>query len=120
MTALDYHDLTDLHARTVDAFIPESTRTPRFSDIPHRVVRQRPDYLTWGVQEVTLLDVSTRIVSPARAVVDAFRFSNHILLQSAIDALRDYLEDRPIAPLVDLARRFGTYSRLQPYLRALQ
>jgi predicted transcriptional regulator of viral defense system len=120
VTALDYHDLTDLHARTVDAFIPRNTRTPRFKDIPHRVIRQRPDLLKIGVQPVTFLEVSTLITSPARTVVDAFRFSRHITLQYAIEALRDYLDSHPIGPLVEMARRFDVYPRLQPYLRALQ
>jgi len=121
LTALSHHDLTDQLPRTVDVFIPNTTPAPRFTDIPHRVVRQQPALLEVGVQAWSVLGVETRIVGPARAVVDAFRFSRYINLQVAIEALRIYLEEGlPIANLVEVAQRFDTFRRLKPYLRALQ
>jgi predicted transcriptional regulator of viral defense system len=121
LTALSHHDLTDQIPRTIDAFIPITTPAPRFTDIPHRVVRQQPELLCIDVQPWSVLGVSAQIVGPARAVVDAFRFSSHLSLQVAIEALRCYLEEGlPIVSLIDVARRLRTFARLQPYLRALQ
>ena len=52
-------------------------------------------------------------------MVDAFRFGHRVPLSTALDALRDYLEGHPTAPLVALADQLGVYPRMQPYLRAL-
>lgn len=121
LTALSHHDLTDQLPRTIDAFIPITTPAPRFSDIPHRVVRQQPHLLEIGVQPWEVLGVSTRIVGPARAVVDAFRFAKAIPLQVAIEALRAYLEEGlPMSRLIQCAHQMKMFSRMKPYLRALQ
>ncbi len=120
-TALDFHDLTDRHPRLVEAFIPRNTNAPRFVDIPHRVVQQKAEYLELSTEPLTVLGVETRITTPARAVVDAFRFPRWIANHYAVAALRDYLElGNPIIDLTTLAHAFRVYATLQPYLRALQ
>jgi len=120
-TALYYHDLTDRHPRRVEAFIPRTTPPPRFNDIPHSVVQQKPEWLEIGVEPRNILGVETRTTTIARTVVDAFRFSRQIANHYAVSALREYLETgRPLIDLTTLAHTFNVYQTMQPYLRALR
>jgi len=121
LTALSVHDLTDQLPKTIDAFIPSTTPPPQFTDIPHRVVRQKPELIKLSIQPWTVLGVHTHIVNPGRAVIDAFRFPRRISLQVAIDALRTYLDEGlPMISLIEAARQFNCFHLIRPYLRALQ
>lgn len=120
-TALDFHDLTDKHVSRVEAFIPRTTCAPRFTDIPHSVVQQKVQYLCDGTQPIEILGVFTRITSPARAVVDAFRFSKRIPIRYAIEALREYVASGgQTNQVATLARTFRVYRLMQPYLRVIR
>ena len=46
--------------------------------------------LTSGVDEHDIESVAVRITSPARTVVDCFKFRNKIGIDVAVEALRDY------------------------------
>ena len=52
--------------------------------------------LSYGVQETKFEDVPARITSPARTVVDCFRYERHIGRETALDALQDALKDRKV------------------------
>jgi hypothetical protein len=47
--------------------------------------------LTYGVEDRTMEGVRFRITSPARTIVDCFRFRNKIGLDVALEALNDGL-----------------------------
>jgi hypothetical protein len=52
--------------------------------------------LTYGVTVIPILGVPVRITSPARTVVDSFRYRNKIGLDVALDALRDGVRSRRV------------------------
>jgi len=65
--------------------------------------------------------VAMRITSPARTVVDCFRYRNKLGLDIALEALRDAL-GRKLATVDELVRTAEVcriYSVMKPYLQAI-
>ena len=94
LSALNVHGLGTQLPWEVWIAIPHKARTPRLPELPLRVVRFSGASLRYGVGEVTFEGVPARITSPARTVVDCFRFSRLVGKDVAIEALRDALSDR--------------------------
>ena len=93
LSALSVHELgTQLPWQEWIA-IPHKARTPRLPELPVRVVRFSGAALRYGVVNTTFEGVPVRITSPARTVVDCFRFRRLVGNDVAIEALRDALRD---------------------------
>ena len=97
LTALHIHDLGTQLPRDVWIAIPHKARTPRVPELPVRVVRFSGASLRYGVDDVAFEGVPARITSPARTVVDCFRFHRIVGRDVALEALRDALYDRKAA-----------------------
>ena len=94
LTALRVHDLGTQLPRDVWIAIPHKARTPRVPELPVRVVRFSRASLHYGVEKTVFEGVPARITSPARTVVDCFRFRRLVGKDVALEALRDALRDR--------------------------
>ena len=94
LTALSVHELGTQLPREVWIAIPHKARTPRLPELPVRVVRFSGAALRYGVVDKTFEGVPVRITSPARTVVDCFRFRRLVGKDVAIEALRDAVYDR--------------------------
>ena len=93
LTALSVHELGTQLPHQVWIAIPHKARTPRLPGLPVRVVRFSGAALRYGVVNTTFEGVPVRITSPARTVVDCFRFRRLVGKDVAIEALRDALRD---------------------------
>ena len=94
LTALSVHELGTQLPHDVWIAIPHKARTPSLPGLPVRVVRFSGAALRYGVVNTTFEGVPVRITSPARTVVDCFRFRRLVGKDVAIEALRDALQDR--------------------------
>ena len=94
LTALNVHGLGTQLPRDVWIAIPHKARTPRLPELPVRVVRFSGASLRYGVGDAAFEGVPARITSPARTVVDCFRFRRLVGKDVALEALRDALEER--------------------------
>ena len=93
LTALNVYDIgTQLPAQVWIA-IPHKARTPT-TNLPIRVVRFSGASLRYGIEDAEFEGVPARITSPARSVVDCFRFRRLVGQDVALEALRDALLDR--------------------------
>jgi predicted transcriptional regulator of viral defense system len=90
LTALRFHGIGTQHPREVWLAIDRRAGIPRLDVAPVRVVRISGAALTTGIDEHDVDDVAVRVTSPARTVVDCFRFRNTIGVDVAVEALRDY------------------------------
>ena len=88
LSALSVHELGTQLPWQVWIAIPHNARTPRLPELPVRVMRFSGASLRYGVVETTFEGVPARITSPARTVVDCFRFSRLVGKDAAIEALR--------------------------------
>ena len=99
-------------------FLAGPDRTPR--TLPVRVVRFSPPMLTCGVELRDVQGIPMRITSPARTVVDCFRYRNKVGLDVALEALRDTLATRRanVAEILRIAEAGLVRRVIAPYVEA--
>ena len=90
LTALRFYGLGTQNPREVWIAIDRRAGIPRVDFAPVRIVRISGAALTSGVDEHKIEHVTVRITSPARTVVDCFKFRNTIGVDVAVEALREY------------------------------
>ena len=96
LSALQIHEIGTQLPRQVWIGIPHKAKAPTLKGIGIRLVRFSAAALTYGVQETSFEDVPARITSPARTIVDCFRFQRLIGREAALEALREALGDRKV------------------------
>ena len=122
LTALRFHGLTTQSPADVWVALPEKARRPRLDHPRLRVARFSAAALVEGIEEHQVEGVTLRITSPARTVVDCFKYRNKIGVDVAVEALRDFSR-RHRGRASDLARfaRLCRVTRvMQPYLDAIE
>jgi predicted transcriptional regulator of viral defense system len=121
LSALRFHGLTTQDPFEVWMAIDRKARRARQDHPPLRIVRFPARALVEGVEEHQIEGVKVRITSPARTVVDCFRYRSKVGLDVAIEALRDYR--RGAASTVDEIWKAAEIARarsvIRPYLEAL-
>ena len=96
LSALQVHEIGTQLPRQVWIGIPHKAKAPTLNGIGVRLVRFSAAALTYGVQETSFEEVPARITSPARTLVDCFRFQRLIGREAALEALREALDDRKV------------------------
>lgn len=119
LTALEVYDIGTQMPRHVWIAIPHKARVPAFGRLPVRVTRFSAASLTYGVVDTTFAGVPARITTPARTVVDCFRFRSKIGLEPALEALHDVLDEDKATPgqIRRAAEACGARSLIEPALR---
>lgn len=121
LTALRVHGIGTQLPRKVWIAIDRKARKPRVTGLPVHIVRFSGPMLTYAVETREVQGVRFRITSPARTVVDCFRYRNKIGLDVAIEALRDVLawQRIPVNEILRSAKVCRVQSVIGPYLEAL-
>ena len=89
LSALRVHDIGTQSPREVWLAIDRKARKPTRLPAAARIVRFSGQMATYGVLRESVQGVNVRVTSPARTVVDCFRYRNKIGLDVAMEALRD-------------------------------
>jgi predicted transcriptional regulator of viral defense system len=94
---------------------------PRVEFTPVRIVRISGAALTSGVDQHNIENVNVRITSPARTVVDCFKFRNKIGIDVAVESLREYrrLRKGTVDELWRQADRLRMTRVMRPYWDAM-
>ena len=121
LTALGVHEIGTQLPHEIWIALDRKARKPVGLPARVRIVRFSGAMLTYGVVRRPMLGVPVSITSPARTVVDCFRYRNKVGLDVAMEALRDAVRDR-IATVDEIWRaaevcRISTV--ISPYLEAL-
>jgi predicted transcriptional regulator of viral defense system len=103
LSALRVHDIGTQSPAEVWLAIPHKARAPRLAELRLRIVRFSGPAWTYGVKEVEFEGVPARITSPARTIVDCFRFERLVGHEVAMEALQDGLRQRKVT-VAELAR----------------
>ena len=90
LTALRFHAIGTQHPREVWLAVDRRAAIPKLDVAPVRIVRLSGAALVVGIKEHAIEGVTVRVTSPARTVVDCFKFRNKIGVDVAVEALRDY------------------------------
>lgn len=121
LTALRIHEIGTQSPSDVWIALPNKARVPSVAPWRGRVVRWTGVSLTHGIENRAVLGVRFRVTSPARTVVDCFRYRNKVGLDVALEALRDGVRDRitTVDAVVDAAKACRIWSVMRPYLEGV-
>lgn len=77
--------------------------------------------LRYGIEERRVQGVVVRLTSPARTVIDCFRYRNKIGIDVALEALKDSLRTSRVSvgALVRAAQVCRVHSVIKPYLEVI-
>jgi predicted transcriptional regulator of viral defense system len=128
-SALAFHELTDTVPSRVWMAIGAKDRLPRVQSPPLQFVRFGQKVLATGIEEHVIEGVRVRIYSPAKTVVDLFRYRRSAGkryqkspgLNLALEGLREALRLRKATPseIARYANEAGVWKVVQPYLEAM-
>ena len=121
LSALQVHELTTEAPHAVWLMIDRHARRPKLSYPKIEIVRASGRAREHGIEARTVEGVRLRLTTPAKTVADCFRYRQHVGLDVAMDALRDYLRKYHggVDRLVEAARADRVYALMRPYLEAL-
>jgi len=121
LSALQFHNLTTQIPHEVWLAIDTKARRPKVKYPPLRIVRFSGQALTADVETRRIQRMPVRITSPARTVVDCFKYRNKIGLDVALEALRDCWrqEKATMEELHRVARACRMANVMRPYLESL-
>ena len=121
LTALRVHEIGTQSPRDIWIGLDRKARKPVNPPARVRIVRFSGPMLTYGVLRRSALGVPFRITSPARTVVDCFRYRNKFGLDIALEALDDVLRSRAatVSEIMRAAEACRARTVLETYLEAL-
>ncbi len=121
LSALRLHGIGTQAPHEVWLALDRKARKPANLPARVRIVRFSGAMLTYGIKTRPILGVQVRVTSPARTVVDCFRYRSKLGLDVALEALRDAIRSR--AATVDEIMRAAEVCRartvMKTYLEAL-
>jgi len=122
LTALRIHGIGTQSPHEVWIALDRKGRKPRRVPARLRIVRFSGAMLTYGVVKRSMLGVPVSITSPARTVVDCFRYRNKVGIDVAMEALRDALRSRitTVDEIVRAAEVCRARTVMRTYLEALE
>ena len=128
-SALAFYELTDTIPSRVWMAIGPKDRRPRAEHPPLQFVRFGEKVLTAGIKEHVVEGVRVRIYTPAKTVVDLFRYRQRAGkryqkspgLNLALEGLREALRQRKATPseIAKYAIEAGIWKVVRPYLEAM-
>jgi predicted transcriptional regulator of viral defense system len=115
------HGLTTEAPHAVWIMIDRSARTPKIAYPAVKVVKASGTAREHGLASRTVEGVRVRVTTPAKTVADCFRYRQHVGLDVALAALRDYLRKHRggMDALIEAARADRVYALMRPYIEAL-
>lgn len=129
VSALAFHELTDTIPSRVWLAIGSKDRKPVVVQPQLQIVRFSPAMMRSGVAYHTIDGVKVAITTPARTVVDLFRYrapagrryQRSPGLNLALEGLREVLRQRKATPseIAGVAEEVGVWKVMRPYLEAM-
>lgn len=122
LSALQFHEITTQMPMEAWVAVKRGTHVPRSSRIPLRIVQFSGQAFSEGIIEHESDGIMIRVYSPAKTVVDCFKFRNRLGLQVAREALIDSINQKKTTR--DEVWRYAKLCRMakiiRPYLEMVQ
>ncbi len=121
ISALSFHELTEEIPHTVHVALPRGTEQPRLDHPPLHVVRMSEPCFLASVEMHDIDGLKLRVYSPAKTIVDCFKFRNLIGVDVAIAGLKAFRSRRDfnVEELLSLARTCRVERIMRPYIEAM-
>lgn len=122
ISALSYHGITTQIPSSVHLAVPRGSYNRVKLPIPVTLYRFDPKSFDEGLETQRVGGMSLKIYSPARTVVDCFKFRNKLGLDVALEALRMVRLRKRVQnrELLHYARLLRVEKPLSPYLQAIE
>lgn len=122
LSALRFHEIGTQAPSEVWMAIDQRAARPRLTYPKARIIRFSGKALTEGVEENIIANVRVKIYTPAKTVVDCFKYRNKIGLDVALEAIREVRRKRQCTN--DEIWKYAKICRMtevmRPYLEAIQ
>ncbi len=89
LSALRYHELTSEDPSEVYLMLPQHSRAPRINHQSLRIFWATGQSYSEGFIEQPISGILVKITTPAKTVVDCFKFRNKVGVNIAVEALQD-------------------------------
>jgi predicted transcriptional regulator of viral defense system len=121
-SALSYHGITTQIPSSVHLAVPRGSYHRITLSFPVTVYRFDPKTFSEGLETRRVGGMPLRIYSPARTVVDCFKFRNKLGLDVALEALRLARQRKRVQnrDLLRYARMLRVETPMSPYLQAIE
>ena len=122
ISALHFHLIGSHQAHSVWILLRNNAVAPRISYPPIEIVKSGVDAaFEKGIETHKLNDITVRITTPARTVVDCFKYRNRVGLDVCLEALKDIIKEKKASPaeIMELAKMQRVSKVIQPYLETL-
>lgn len=121
LSALSFHNITTHIPHEIHIALSYGAEEPRLEYPPIRTFRFSKMAFTEGIQIHRIDEVKIKVYSPEKTLADSFKFRNTIGLDTAIEALKLYRDQRDVK--IDEIMHFASICRvtkiMRPYLEAL-
>ncbi len=121
LSALSIHEITTQSPFEVWLAIDRKGWLPQVKELPVRIVRFSGEALTSGIEHHLIDGVKVPVYSPAKTIVDCFKYRNKIGLDVAIEALKEGWQDKKfnMNNIWKYSRICRVQNVMQPYLESL-
>jgi|SRR5579884_565204 len=121
LSALAFHGIGTQLPHAVWLAIGLKDRPPRVPTAPVEVVRMGLRFLYEGVETYKIEGIPVRITSPAKTIVDCFKYRSRVGMDVALEALREGLRDRRFTSdeLYYYAKLDRVWNIVKPYAEAI-
>ncbi len=122
LSALQFHEITTQMPLVAWVAVKRGTHVPKSCRIPLRIVKLSGPAFSEGVDEHKSDGLVIRVYSPAKTVVDCFKFRNRLGLQVAREALIDSISQKKTTrdEIWHYARLCHMSKIMRPYMEMVQ
>ena len=121
ISALAHHEMTTQIPHEIYLAISRNSEPPRLDYPPLRVFRFSGESFSAGIKRERVDGVDVRIYEREKTLADCFKYRNKLGMDTVLEALRFYKEQRRIK--VDALLHYGKICRvasvMRPYLEAI-
>ena len=122
LSALQFHEMTTQMPMKVWIAVERNQTVPKHKNNSFRIIVVNKTHFACGIEEHQIQGVTVRVYSPAKTVVDCFKFRNKIGLDVAREALKESLAQGKAT--VDEIYRYAKICRMlnvmRPYLEIIR
>lgn len=97
LSALQVHEIGTQLPRQVWIAIENKAKPPVMTRDAVHLIRFSGAAWRCGIEDITFEGVPARITSPARTIVDCFRFERLVGREAAVEALKESLQERKVS-----------------------
>ena len=122
LTALQIHEITTQLPRQIWIAMPRGSHVPKLDYPPIKMIQCSANIYSIGIETIEYDKQTIRVYSPAKTVVDCFKYRNTVGLDVAIEALREVRAQKKAT--ADELWHFAKIGRvtnvIRPYLEVIE